>query len=118
MRELVAAKVSSPEQLDVFLLLYRAQARTWTPTQVAEALDMAPQSAGMRLFLLASAGLIEATDARDPEYRYVSSPGLDPLADLTVAAYESDRDTLYEIAGKPAPDPVRDFADAFKLRKP
>ena len=80
---------------------------------------MAPQSAGMRLFLLASAGLIEATGGREPEYRYAASPGLDQLAGLAAAAYDANRDALYAIVGgKPAPDPVRQFADAFKLRKP
>jgi hypothetical protein len=117
--EFVAAKFGSPEQLDVFVLLYRNAERLWTPSEVAETLGMAPQSAEMRLFLLSSTGLLASSGSRDPEYQYVAEPTLDLFARLLVQAHARERGELYAIVdGARRVDPVRRFAEAFKLRKP
>ena len=119
LREFVATKFGSPEQIDVFQLLHRQADREWTAAQVAEALGTAPQSAGMRLFLLSSARLLAASAGGEASYRYASNPALDLLAAQLQEAYAQSRAAPYALlSDAPRPDPARDFADAFRLRKP
>jgi hypothetical protein len=109
----------APEQIDVFLLLRGADDRAWTPAQVAERLGMAPESAAMRLFLLAASGLIAGVGSRDPEYRYEREPTLDRLAAQLAEAYSAAPEELRALVQPPPrADPIRQFAKAFKLRTP
>jgi hypothetical protein len=116
LREFIASKFSAIEQVEVFMLLYRTPDREWSPDEVAAVLEMAPQSAGMRLFLLASAALVSAVGSSDVRYRYARTPGLDQLASFINDAWENDRAGIMEVFG--GATPARDFADAFRLRKP
>lgn len=101
------------------MLLYRQSGRDWSPAEVAAALQVAPQSAGMRLFLLASAGLLAASGSPDIRYSYVADPALDLWARLISEAYDQDRRGLYALVpGGASADPAKQFADAFKVRKP
>ncbi len=107
------------EQIDVFVLLFRAPDRKWSPQEVATALGMAPQSAGMRLFLLSSVGLLASAGSADVQYWYISTPALDALAKEISEAYESQRVALAAIVGgATAGTPAHHFADAFRVRKP
>ena len=115
--EFLRSKFGSREQLDVFVLLQRTSDRDWSPAEVAAALGTAPQSAGMRLFLLASANLIAAGGSPDLRYRYLAEPALDVWASLIADAYAHDRQELYAAIGGTA-SPGQQFADAFDLRKP
>jgi hypothetical protein len=109
----------APEQLDVFLLLYRGGERPWTAEQVSARLDMAPESAAMRLFLLTASGLLSGTGGREPLYRYEHEPTLDRLSEQLVQAYSTSPAELRSLAGSSrGTDPVRQFAQAFKVRKP
>jgi hypothetical protein len=80
---------------------------------------MATQSAEMRLFLLSSTGLLASSGAREAEYQYLAEPTLDLFAHLIAEAHARERDALYAIVDSARrADPVRRFAEAFKLRKP
>lgn len=70
----------------------------------------------MRLFLLASGGLIVFEAAGIPRYRYAGSdPETDALLTELAQVYEANRSAIAALVGAP-PDPVRSFADAFKLK--
>lgn len=113
----MVSKFGSADQLDVFVLLHRHADRAWTPAEVAEALRMPSQSAGMRLYLLASAGLLVSSGMPDIRYSYAADPALDLWARLVVEEYERNRRGLYGLLpGGQAADPARQFADAFKVR--
>ena len=102
----------------MFLLLHRTADRGWTPAEVAAELDMAPQSAGMRLFLLASSGLLGAGGGAEAVYQYVADPALDALAAALAAAYADSPDQIHAlVTDAPRPDPAKQFADAFRLKK-
>ena len=120
LREFISTKFGSPDQLEVFLLLYGSAERDWSPDEVASRLGVAPQSAGMRLFLLASAGLL--TSSGPPQqlrYSYAAEPALDLWSRLVAEAWERDRAAIVAILrGGQGPGPAAHFADAFKLRKP
>lgn len=116
--EFLQKRVSSAEQIDVLLLLRQGRERSWTASDVAAALGTASESAGMRLFLLASSGLITFEPTATPQYRFA------PLGDADEAALDDlagiwilSREMVVAIVEKRPSDPVRSFADAFKLRK-
>lgn len=119
LREFISSKFSTSGQLEVFILLFRNAERSWSAQEVAEALAIAPQTADMRLFLLASAALLAPEGQAGARYRYVSSPILDRVAQFALEAYDADAKAVAElIEGKSPSDPARQLADAFKLRKP
>jgi hypothetical protein len=117
LRNFLQQRLTSIDQIDIVVLLMRDPSRAWTAPEVAEALGTPPESAAMRLFLLASTGLVMFEGAGMPKYRH--APGdAQTQAMLTELAevYESNRNALAALLGAP-PDPVRSFADAFKLKK-
>ena len=117
--ELLTSKFSSIEQVDVFVLLFRSAEREWSPQEVAAALAVAPQSAGMRLFLLSSAGLIAASGSgASPRYAYVPNPALDAIAGMVAERHEADRPALVSLFSPSPGSPAQLFADAFRLKKP
>ena len=73
----------------------------------------------MRLFLLASQGLILFEPSGVPRYRY---SGSDETADRMLkeraANYDSNRAEVLRAIDVPADaDPIQSFADAFKLKR-
>jgi hypothetical protein len=114
---LLQQRLTSVDQIEIVLLLMRDPSRAWTAPEVAAALRTPPESAAMRLFLLASTGLITFEAAGMPKYRYAGGDAA-PEAVLSELArlYESDRAVVAALVGAP-PDPLRSFADAFKLKK-
>jgi hypothetical protein len=117
LRNFLQQRLTSIDQIEIVLLLMRDPARVWTAPEVAAAVGTPQESAAMRLFLLASGGLIVFEPASMPKYRYArgnaeADARLAELAEL----YESDRAAVAALVGAP-PDPLRSFADAFKLKK-
>jgi hypothetical protein len=118
--EFLTSKFSSIEQVDVFVLLFRSvDQRTWSVQDVASALDVAPQSAGMRLFLLTSAGLLVAGGSgAATSYAYAANPGLDAVATTIADMHSTDRSAIEALLSPVPGSPARLFADAFRLKKP
>jgi hypothetical protein len=117
LRNFLQQRLTSIDQIEIVLLLMRDPARAWTAPEVAAAVGSPEESAAMRLFLLASGGLIVFEPAGIPKYRYASgnAEADAPLAELA-ELYEFDRAAVAALVGAP-PDPLRSFADAFKLKK-
>lgn len=102
------------EQIEIVLLLREDREHAWTAPEVAAKLAMPPESTAMRLFLLASNGVVVMESSGMPRYRYAD--GFEELIDELARAYTTNREALTPIIGGP-PDPLRSFADAFKLKK-
>ena len=119
LRHFLQQRLASVEQIEIVLLLKRDPARSWTASEVASHLGTAPESAAMRLFLLASAGLIVFEVSGMPRYRYASTDAAtEAVLGELAAVYESDREAVTALVEAPAPpDPIRSFADAFKLKR-
>lgn len=111
-------RLPSVEQIEIVLLLRRDPARAWTAPEVSQNLGTPPESTAMRLFLLASNGVIVFDGSSGlPRYRYTAGAAEEDMVELE-RAYETDRDGLVALVGGGAsPDPLRSFADAFKLKK-
>jgi len=100
------------------MLLRRDSSQGWSAPEVSQKLGTPPESTAMRLFLLASNGILVFEGAGVPRYRFnAADTAVDGLVDEMVRIYDSNRSALYDIVGAPPADPLRSFADAFKLKK-
>lgn len=110
-------RLSSLDQIEVVMLLRADSARSWTAPEVAAALGTAPETAAMRLFLLASGGLIAFEPSTIPRYRYASVDGeTNSMLQELSEVLDANRDAVMAAVAAPR-DPIRSFSDAFKLKK-
>lgn len=118
LRDFLQQRLASIDQIQVVLLLRKDRTRSWTALEVAKELGTAPESAAMRLFLLASGGLLAFEAASIPRYRYGTVDAetdalLEELAQLVAADPQA---VLSAVDSRPS-DPLQSFADAFRLKK-
>jgi hypothetical protein len=117
LRSFLEQRLSSLQHIEVVLLLRADPGRSWTAPEVAAALGSAPETAAMRLFLLASGGLIAFEPSSVPRYRYAAADAeTDSRLQELSEVFATDRDAVAAIVDSPR-DPIRSFSDAFKLKK-
>jgi hypothetical protein len=117
-RRFIVDHIDSVEQLEILLLLYQQQGRTWSAEAVARELRIAAISAGERLEDLVRTGLLAREDGDPVEYRY--TPGnstLDAAVGGLATAYSERRVTVINLIFSKPVDRIRTFADAFRLRR-
>ncbi len=105
--------IVSVEQLEVLLLLRRTAPRPWSPEEVSDELRSSPISAGLRLKDLAGRRLIERDDGR---FRYVAGTRERVIAELEAVYAERRFGVIDQIFARPV-EPLRVFADAFRIKK-
>lgn len=114
--QFIRDRLPSLEQIEIVLLLRRDTTRAWTAPEVAGNLATPPESTAMRLFLLASNGVVVFDGSSGlPKYRY--SAGNEEIMDELQRTYDERREALVALVGGAPADPLRSFADAFKLKK-
>ena len=114
----IRERLPSLEQIEIVLLLRRDPSKSWSAPEVSQQLATPPESTAMRLFLLASNGILSFEGSGVPRYRYeASDAATDTLIAELLQAYDEKRDALFDIVGTPQRDPIRSFADAFKLKR-
>ena len=112
----IRERLPSTEQIEIVLLLRADRDRAWSAPEVSQKLGTPPESTAMRLFLLASNGVVTFDGAGGvPKYRY--NPADEALLNELAEVYESRPGVVHDLVGAPARDPLRSFADAFKLKK-
>ena len=110
-------RLSTSDHIAVVMLLRADPARSWTAPEVAAALGTAPETAAMRLFLLASGGLIAFEPSAIPRYRFVSGdPETNEMLQELSEVLTTNREAVMTAVESPR-DPIRSFSDAFKLKK-
>lgn len=115
---LIADHITSADQLDILLLLHSNSDRSWTARQVSEAVFTVPAAATMRLEQLASVGFLASSGGADPTYTFApSTPALRSGTDQLAAAYRSNRVAVIQLVFQKAADPLKTFADAFRLKR-
>lgn len=117
LRAFLEQRLSSLDQIEVVMLLRSDPDRSWTAPEVAAALGTAPEPAAMRLFLLASGGLLVFEPSAIPRYRYggVDAETGSMLQELS-EVLAVNREAVLAALHSPR-DPLRSFSDAFKLKK-
>jgi hypothetical protein len=112
----IRERLPSTEQIEIVLLLRAERDRAWSAPEVSQRLGTPPESTAMRLFLLASNGVVAFDGAGAlPRYRYNAAD--EALIDELAEVHSKSPGAIYDLVGAPARDPLRSFADAFKLKK-
>ncbi|HYC93479.1 MAG TPA: hypothetical protein VEO54_30010 [Thermoanaerobaculia bacterium] len=114
LQRFVRERLPSLEQIEIVLLLRADHTRSWSAPEVSQNLGTPPESTAMRLFLLASNGVVTFEGGR---YRAASDAAAEPLFEELSTAYAQNRPALTALVGGQPADPLRSFADAFKLKK-
>lgn len=114
-RRFVVEAVDSIPELEALLLLRAHRERAWSVDDAGARLYVSATMAAHVLAALAHRGLVAGVDG---QYRYAPlRPELDVVVADLAAAYASNLIAVTRlIHGKPAPS-VRQFADAFRLRR-
>jgi predicted ArsR family transcriptional regulator len=117
-RALIIDRIDSVVQLEVLLLLYGDASRTWTAADLARELRIDARAAEQQLDLLCSRALLSCTAASPRTYQYVRrSPADDAAIEGLQRAYADRRVTVIGLIYSKPTDPLRSFADAFRIRK-
>lgn len=114
----ISQSVDSVEQLEILMLLARTGSRSWTADEVATTLGLSPISVARNLDALASRQLLSAAPGPPTSYRY--APATDALrADVQrlADAYRDHRTAVINRVASKFLDRIREFSDAFKLKK-
>jgi hypothetical protein len=115
-RRFIAGHIESVGQLEVLLLLRAAADKQWTTDEVARAVVTQPASAAGWLEQLAGDGLVTPEDVG---YRY-SPPSRDVerAIDELAESYAKYRVAVIGLIFSKPSEQVRDFPEAFRLRRP
>lgn len=110
--------IDSVEQLELLMLLARTAGRVWTAEDVATTLGLSPGSVGRNLEALASRQLLSSIPGQATGYRY--APATDALrasVQQLADAYRDHRTAVINRVASKFLDRIREFSDAFKLKK-
>lgn len=110
---LIAEHISSVEQLETLLLLRSEPERPWTAAEIGSTLRTLPESVALRLADLEGHGLAEPSG---DGHRFAATAPADTVDELAEAYRTRRVAVIAMIFAEPEDDPVRSFADAFRLR--
>lgn len=114
----IADHIESAEQLDALMQVYLQRERDWTAEAVSQAIYTVPQSAARTLARLAELGFLSVSGGpHAPVYRYApAGPEADRRVEELAETYRTQRVAVVKHVFASRVDPVRSFADAFRLR--
>jgi hypothetical protein len=113
-KRFVDANISSVEQLELLLLLRRTKPRSWTARTASLELRTSPQSVATRVAELVARGLVKVDDG---EFTYAASSSADGTVGELERVYATYRTRVITMIFDKPPRPIRDLADAFRLRR-
>ena len=117
-RRLIAERIPTAEMLEVLLLLQGAPDRGWTADEVSRQVFTVPAAAIGSLEGLVARGLAASDHAGNPTYRFVpASEELRRQVTALAEAYRQSRVAVIQLVFARPADPVRSFADAFRMRR-
>lgn len=111
--------IESIDQLEILRILGEDPAREWTAVALAAEVQAEPAAVAADLAVLAARGLLAVT-ARggDTSARYnPATPETATLAGRLLELYKERPVSMIKLVSARAKDPLRNFADAFRLRK-
>lgn len=114
----VLSDLPTLEHLEILALMMRARDRWWDSAGLGRELGMAPALCGRILEHLASRNLLEIRVTGDVRYRF--QPGNEAARALTegfATAFATQRLTLMRLLIGEQRQSIRDFADAFRVRR-
>jgi hypothetical protein len=117
--DFVIQSIRSVEDLAVFLICVTERDRWWDASSMAREARIGPAAAQRSLDQLARGNLLDIRLTDDIRYQF--NAGTSELRDAALACaaeYRSNPIGVLQLVGSLRQRSVRDFADAFKLRKP
>lgn len=116
LQQFMARYIHSVEQLEILRYLSENQDRSWPESEVFKIIQSSHASVTANLRHFVDEGIL-VQDSQET-YRFApSSPELARMALELVESYRIRRVTVVEALYLMPPDAVRQFADAFRLRK-
>ncbi|HEX8212171.1 MAG TPA: hypothetical protein VF584_18485 [Longimicrobium sp.] len=117
-RRLIADRIPTAEMLEILLLLAGSPERGWTADEVSRQVFTVPAAAIASLEGLVRQGLAASDRAANPTYRFApATPELERQVAALSAAYRQSRVAVIQLVFARPSDPVRSFADAFRMRR-
>jgi len=114
-RRFIDERVASIDQLEILRLLWENPAAVWTEAALAAELQIPPAEAAAQLAALQSRGLLCA----GPPYQHgPRDPELDGVLRQVLQYYRERPVSMIKLVAARAKDPLRSFADAFRVRPP
>ena len=114
-RELIRRRVTSMDHVEVLMRLYEAGGEPLTSLELERGARLGPQTVGRCAAELVNARLVSHDPAGD-SYRY-APPNVDrATVDELSSLYHQRPVTLVRLVYAQPPNPVKSFADAFRLR--
>lgn len=112
LRAFVAKYITSIEQIEVLLRLHDAPDRIWSTEDLSALLRSSPYAIESRLPALTAAKLVEQVEGG---YRYRAVGRLHASVEELNREYSERRFSVIELVFS-RPDPLRSFAEAFRLK--
>jgi DNA-binding IclR family transcriptional regulator len=117
LQRFIARHIQSVEKLEILLLFFREPQRTWLSSEVFHSIQSNPASVNQKLDELVSEGFL----AREKEEkRFAFQPKTTTIRAQVEAldtAYRERRIKVIESIFSKTTEELRDFSNAFKLRK-
>jgi biotin operon repressor len=113
-KEFIGRYILSVEQLEVLLFLRENAQQFFSAQAVSKHLRSSPRSIQKRLEELKQQGFLTT---RGEEYRFEPNETLAKQVDHLAAVYVERRISIIELIFNRPLSAIRDFADAFKLKK-
>jgi DNA-binding transcriptional ArsR family regulator len=110
-------RIESPDFLDVLALLQAGGERSWTPDQIAQALDLDQVAISRALVALRQSGILKVAIDEDLHYRYAPSATAAEAVGALLARYREDPREIMELIATRPRQKLRIFADAFRIRR-
>ena len=114
----VREHIASLDELELLMRLIESPERWWDATSVARALGVPEHRARAMLDGFAARNLLDIRITEDLRYQF--RPGTAELNDAATAvaiAYHRNPTPVIQVVARSAPRSVRDFADAFRIRR-
>lgn len=108
----IAYCIDSVEQVEVLLLLSATRDRSWTMDEISAHLRSSVRSVGLRLGSLVAHGLVKRDGMA---FQYAATEADDRLVQRLAQVYEERRTAVIDKIFKLG-DPMRSFANAFRLK--
>jgi hypothetical protein len=116
--EFLGAHVASLEELEVLVLLVVSSGRWWDATTISRELGLTPTRARSTLDAFAAHNLLDIRITEDVRYQFrPGTPELEAAALAVAAEYQRAPAAVVHAVASAAPRSVRDFADAFRIRR-
>ncbi|MNT57560.1 hypothetical protein D3C72_1949340 [compost metagenome] len=115
LRVFIRKYINSVSLLDVLLMLKRDSSRVWTPEEVSAEMRTNPYYAKTQLEELVAAKILVAISGGG--YQYLADSAHGEIIDQLEHLYNSRRSTVINYIYSQPIDSIRDFANAFKIKK-